>query len=88
MEIDEHLKYTLYVAVFLLFVCSTDMIAAYSLIPARALANRWSRAGLQTTSCRQGLQPLKEDMIERGISIIRTKRDHIWQGAGLSTLHV
>jgi hypothetical protein len=87
MEIDEHLKYTLYVAAALLRAFSTDMIVASSSIPARALANQWFRAGLRTTSCKQGQQLSKEDIIERGNSIIRTRHDHTWQGAGVSTLH-
>lgn len=88
MEIDEHLKYTLYVVAFLLCALMTDRIAAYSSILARALANRWFRAGPPTTSCRRGRQLTREDIIERRNSIIRTKYDHTWRGAGLSTLHV
>lgn len=57
MEIDEHLKYTLYVATLPPYVRSTDSMTAYSSTPARALANRWSRVGLRTTSCRQVQQP-------------------------------
>jgi len=88
MEIDEHLKYTLYVAASMLCAFSTDRIIASSSIPARVLANQWFRAGLRTTSCRQGQQLSKEDIIERGNSIIRTKHDHPWQGVGVFTLHV
>ena len=87
MEIDEHLKYTLYVVTFLLYAFSTNVSVASSSIPARALANQWFRAGLRTTSCRQSQQLSKKDIIERGNSIIRIKHDHPRHGVGVLTLH-
>jgi hypothetical protein len=75
MEIDEHLKYTLYVSASLLYAFSTNVIVASSSILARALVNQWFRAGLRTTSCRQSQQLSKKDIIERGNSIIRIKHD-------------
>lgn len=54
MEIDEHLKYTLYVplnAESWLFVCTNRFLKAYNLILARARENRWSRDVHQIISC-------------------------------------
>jgi hypothetical protein len=51
MEIDEHLKYTLYVPHLLQEVLANVATASNSIL-ARALASRWFREGLQTTSCK------------------------------------
>lgn len=50
MEIDEHLKYTLYV--FLLYPCRSLLIyhVACSSTRARELVSLWCLAGLRTTS--------------------------------------
>lgn len=49
MEIDEHLKYTLYVSLVRECILTA---AAYSSTPARGRASRWSLGGRQTISCR------------------------------------
>ncbi len=54
MEIDEHLKYTLYeLHILTLAVHATNLVAACSLTHVRELESRWFRAGHPITSCSQ-----------------------------------
>lgn len=53
MEIDEHLKYTLYVCLLFLYTPLLMSRVAYNSTRARGLGNQWFRAGHRTTSYRQ-----------------------------------
>jgi hypothetical protein len=65
MEIDEHLKYTLYV-LHLLQKVVANVAPVCNSTPARALASRWFREGLQTTSCKLRLNLVPQHNHHRG----------------------
>lgn len=59
MEIDEHLKYTLYVPLYPLEVPFAYTVGlAYSSILAPGPESQWYPAGLPTTSCRWNIPVL------------------------------
>ena len=68
MEIDEHLKYTLYVsAAFRSTRTSLMRSLAYNSTPAREPANPWSLAEHQTTSCRSCMHRVEMQPLSTGL---------------------
>lgn len=74
MEIDEHLKYTLYVVPYLLPQNLHVMLIrmpAYNSTPAHEPANRWYRAEHPTTSCKSRTHALRTPQTKRRDTLLR-----------------